>query len=85
MEKAWVFPTNKFNDISPLFNVKKFCVLVGNVIIAAKDLFKITEIILKAIRYSGDGLNKGSIIWLRFLEIWFTLINYFIYFILNNI
>ena len=85
MEKAWVFPTNKFNDISPLFNVKEFCVLVGNVIIAAKDLFKITEIILKAIRYSGDGLNKGNIIWLRFLEIWFTLINYFIYFILNNI
>ena len=54
--------------------------LVGNVIIAAKDLFKGTEIISKAIRYSRDGFNKSNIIWLGFLEIWFTLINYFIYF-----
>ena len=59
--------------------------LVRNVIIAAKELFKGTEIISKAIRFSRDGVNKGNIIWLGFLEIWFTLINYFIYFILNNI
>ena len=48
-------------------------------------LFKGTEIISKAIRFSRDGVNKGNIIWLGFLEMWFTLINYFIYFILNNI